>query len=169
MKRKIINKIKTLAQKISQIKRRYSDTNPMILPSIDDEEINRCSRCLTEKSFPPIPQGYAEFLKICGGYAFDGVQLNGTKRVKEKGSSFILNDIAAETFEMYKDYGEEYELGKSLLWFGTDACGDYLTYDDKTGMYQHRSHESKVHVYFECETFEDFFDKKIYELLIDDK
>ena len=162
-------KIKTLAQKISQIKRKYADIEPMFLPPISDEEINMCNRCLTKNSFPPIPQGYAEFLKICGGYAFDGVQLYGTKIVKEKGSSFTLKDIAAVTFEMYKDYGEEYELGKSLLWFGSDACGDYLTYDDKTGMYQHRSHESIVHVYFKCDTFEEFFDEKIYEMLIEDK
>jgi len=139
------------------------------LPPISDEEINMCNRCLTKYSFPPIPQGYAEFLKICGGYAFDGVQLYGAKRVKEKGSSFTLKDIAAVTFEMYKDYGEEYELGKSLLWFGSDACGDYLTYDDKTGMYQHRSHESIVHVYFKCDNFEEFFDEKIYEILIEEK
>jgi len=162
-------KIKTLAQKINQIKRRYANIEPMILPPISDEEINMCNRCLTKYSFPPIPQGYAEFLKICGGYAFDGVQLYGAKRVKEKGSSFTLKDIAAVTFEMYKDYGEEYELGKSLLWFGSDACGDYLTYDDKTGMYQHRSHESIVHVYFKCDTFEEFFDEKIYEMLIEEK
>jgi hypothetical protein len=162
------SKIKTLAQKISRLKKRFADIGAMIVPPTGDEEIERCSIYLTGYDFPPIPQGYAEFLKICGGYAFDGVQLYGTKRVKEKGSSFILKDIAAVTFEMYKDYGEEYELGKSLLWFGSDICGDYLTYDDKSGMYQHRSHESKVHVYFKCDTFEEFFDKKIYEMLIEE-
>jgi hypothetical protein len=158
--------IKTLAQKISQIKRKYADIKPMILPPISDEEIEWCSGCLAGYGFPPIPQGYAEFLKICNGYAFDGVELYGTETAREKGSSYMLKDIAAVTFEMYKDYGEEYELGKSLLWFGSDVCGDYLTYDDKTGMYQHRSHESIVHVYFKCETFEEIFDKKIYEMLI---
>ena len=160
--------IKTLAQKLSQIKKRYRKLEPMILPPIDDEEIMRCSRYLTKNSFPPIPQGYAEFLKICSGYAFDGAELYGTKNVKEKGSSFTLEDITAVTLEMHKDYGEEYELGKSLLWFGRDACGDYLTYDEKTGEYQHRSHESIVHIYFKCDTFEELFDKKIYEMLIEE-
>ena len=155
--------IKSLAQKISRIKKRFADIGAMIVPPIGDEEIEMCSMYLTGYGFPPLPQGYAEFLKICNGYAFDGVELYGTEPTREKGSSYMLKDIASVTFEMYKDYGEEYELSKSLLWFGRDACGDYLTYDDKTGMYQHRSHESKVHVYFECDTFEEFFDEKIYE------
>jgi hypothetical protein len=155
--------IKSLAQKISRIKKRFADIGAMIVPPIGDEEIEMCSMYLTGYGFPPIPQGYAKFLKICNGYAFDGVELYGTEPAREKGSSYMLQDIAAVTFEMYKDYGEEYELGKSLLWFGRDVCGDYLTYDDKTGNYQHRSHESKVHVYFECDTFEEFFDEKIYE------
>ena len=162
-------KIKTLEQKISQIKRKYADIKPMILPPISDEEIEWCNGCLTGYGFPLIPQGYAEFLKICNGYAFDGVELYGTEPAREKGSSYTLKDIAAVTFEMYKYYGEEYELGKSLLWFGKDACGDYLTYDDKTGMYQHRSHEIIEYDLFNCDTFEEFFDKKIYEKQILEK
>jgi hypothetical protein len=161
--------IKSLAQKIIQIKKKYRYLGVMIPPPIGDEEINRCSECLTGYGFPPIPQGYAEFLKICNGYAFDGVELYGTERVKEKGSSYTLRDICGMTFNMHKEYGDEYELCKSLLRFGKDVCGDYLTYDDKTGNYQHRSHESFVHVYFQCDTFEEFFDKKIYELQIEEE
>jgi hypothetical protein len=158
--------IKSLAQKISQIKRRFADLEPWFPPPIGDEEIEMCSRCLTGYGFPPIPQGYAEFLKICNGYAFDGVQLYGTEFAKKRGSSLKLEALSNITFDMCKRYEEEEFLevsGKNLLWFGSDACGDYFTYDNKTGNYQHRSHEIPSYVFFECDTFEEFFDKKIYE------
>jgi hypothetical protein len=140
--------IKSLAQKIGQIKSKFADSEPLIPPPIGDEEIEMCSSYLTGYGFPPIPQGYAEFLKICNGYAFDGVELYGTEFAKEKGSSFILKDLGDITFDMCKEYEEflkEYEeflevSGKNLLWFGKDACGDSFTYDNKTGNYQHRSH-----------------------------
>jgi len=162
-------KIKTLTQKINRIKEEYADLPPMILPPADDEEIKRHSRMLTGYGFPPIPHGYAEFLKVCDGYAFDGVELYGTESVTEEGSTFILHDIGSMTFKMNKRY-EEYceQSNKSLLWLGSDAGGNYYTYDDKTGKYQLRSHESIGEVYFEYGTFEELFDRLIYENQITD-
>ena len=146
--------IKSLAQKISQIKEKYADAKPMILPPIGDEEIKRCSRNLTGYGFPPIPQGYAEFLKICNGYAFDCVELYGTESVTEEGSSFTLQeDIGRETFDRRKYYEEYCERsGSNLLWFGRDVCGNFFTYDDKTGKYQRRAHDAIGHIYSEYDT-----------------
>jgi hypothetical protein len=161
-------KIKTLAEKIRRIKEKYADLPPMFLPPASDEEIKRHSRLLTGYCFPPIPQGYAEFLKICNGYAFDCVELYGTESVEE-GLSFPLQDIGRMTFDMGKYYEEYCERsGTSLLWFGMDVCGDFFTYDDKTGKYQHRAHDEIGYVYFECGTFEEFFDEKIYKQQITD-
>ena len=162
--------ITSLVQKISQIKEKYADAKPMINPPVGDEEIERCSRNLTGHGFPAIPQGYAEFLKICGGYAFDGVELYGTEPVTEEGSSYTLDSLCDMTFDFRKRYEDVCEVsGEGLLCFGSDVCGDYLTYNDKTGKYQHRSHEGLAHVYFECDTFEEFFDKMVYKIEIEEE
>jgi len=151
--------LNSLEQKISRIKEEYADL-PMILPPACDDEVERHSRFLTRNGFPPIPQGYAEFLKICNGYAFNSAELYGTGSVTKEGSSFTLLDIASLTFERNKYY-EEYSglSGKTLLWFGSDIDGDYFTYDDKTCKYQRRSHECLSDVWEEYDTFEELFDK----------
>ena len=157
---KIKMQINSLEQKIRRIKEEYTDLL-IILPPACDDEIERHSRLLTGNGFPPIPQGYAEFLKICNGYAFNCAELYGTGSVTQEGSSFTLLDIASFTIEMNKLYEEYGGLsGKTLLWFGSDVCGDhFITYDDKTGKYQRRSHECLSDVWEEYDTFEELFDK----------
>ncbi|MDR2954754.1 MAG: YrhA family protein [Prevotella sp.] len=126
------------------------------------EDLVLCDLDLAELDFPELPDDYANFLKIHGGFAFNSIELYGTDIVTDPETDFQLIDIVTAT-EDFNDYyiDEGYlDIDYPLLCFGRKN-GDYFTYDPQINKYQVRSHESIGDIWEEYDTFDEFFINEI--------
>lgn len=134
----------------------------MIVEPNTGEDLILCDIDLSDQDFPEIPCEYADFLKICGGFAFDSLELYGTDIVSDPETGFELTDIVSATEDFNEYYVEEgyLEINHPLLCFGR-WNGDYFTYDSQTGKYQVRSHECISDIWDEYDSFIAFFAKEV--------
>ena len=149
-----------IAKLINIIKENYGGA--MVVRPCTAEDLAQCDKDLLELEFPQLPDDYADFLKVCGGYAFDSVELYGTDIVSKPNSDFQLIDVVSATEDFNDRYKDEYlEIEYNLLCFGRQN-GDYFTYDHHIGKYQVRYHDCAcIDVGGEYDSFEDFFVKEV--------
>lgn len=124
-----------------------------------DEDLEICNTELRDSDFPEIPEDYAGFLKVCMGFAFNGVELYGPDNITDRETGFTLMDIIEATEDFNEHYVDEgyIDIDYPLLCFGRQN-GDYFTYDPQTCKYQLRDHEDACNtVWGEYDTFEEFF------------
>lgn len=118
-----------------------------------DEEIAACKEELDEIGSPLLPDDYVQFLKICNGLAWNGIELHGTNRVEDDDSTdYSLDDIVSADMyyrELYGDLGAEY------LYFGR-ADEEYYTFDSANSKYEARDRTGND-IMEEHESFEKFF------------
>jgi len=134
------------------------EVGALLAPAATADELFSCDCDLRENNFPALPDDYANFLKICGGYAFDGVELYGAKEVTDDDCRFTLIDVVSAT-ESFNDYyiDEGYlELDDYVLCIGRKN-GDYIVYDPVERKYQVRDHENISDIWDEYDSFEEFF------------
>ena len=78
---------------------------------------------------PSLPADYIEFLKICNGYAFNGVYFYSTDMVTDPETDFTLDDIVS-----INDYNDYRDLGNKLIVGRSDE--DLYVYDADNQKYE---------------------------------
>jgi len=139
-----------------------NDMCVLLAPAATSDDLFLCDCELSNNDYPVLPNDYANFLKIYGGYAFDSVELYGTDEVTDDEEDFTLLDIVSATIDFNSEYVDEgyLDIDYYLLCFGRQN-GDYFTYDPVTAKYQMRSHECITDIWDEYDTFEDFFTEEV--------
>jgi hypothetical protein len=81
--------------------------------------------------FPPLPQGYADFLRKLNGFAWNGIEFFSTDQVTDPETDYMLNDIVSSN-EMFTTYNADFE---HCVFLG--RCDDDLyVYNTKNGRYE---------------------------------
>ena len=147
---------------IKQLNTLAENGSAMIVRPASAEDLVLCDTDLSDLDYPELPDEYADFLKICGGFAFNSAELYGTDIVTNTETNFQLIDIvtATDDFNDYYVDGGYLDLDYPLLCFG-QWNGDYFTYDPQTGKYQVRSHECIGNIWDEYDSFIEFFMKEV--------
>lgn len=127
-------------------------------PSATAAQIRDCNLALEREGFPPLPDDFSEFLRKVNGFAYNSVEVFGTKAAPFPGESFVLSTVVRGSKAFRSDYGEI--VGRDLLCIGRED-GDYYTYEPGSGKYQVRSHECIHDIWHEYERFEELFLKGI--------
>nr|AXS01238.1 hypothetical protein [uncultured bacterium] len=138
----------------------------MVLPPASADSLLRCDIELERLWLPELPMGYINFLKICNGYAFDGVELYGTSTADspDPESNYKLRDIVWETCNFREDYGDDDETENYPLLCIGQRNGDRIIYDSESQTYQLRDHETAfTDVLEESDNFNDFFDEVVVQ------
>jgi len=138
------------------------DGRLMIPRPATPKDINLCNANLDDSGLPELPKDYIKFLKIWGGYAYDGIEFYGTDHVYDPEDDYALIDIvtATDDFNDYYVYSDEPWLEDAELCIGRQN-GDYFTYNPETKKYQVRSHECITDIWDEYDTFEELFMKEV--------
>ncbi len=101
----------------------------MIVRPADTKDLAICQKELSEYSMPSLPADYIEFLKICNGYAFNGVYFYSTDMVTDPETDFTLDDIVS-----INDYNDYRDLGNKLIVGRSDE--DLYVYDADNQKYE---------------------------------
>ena len=67
----------------------------MIVRPATAEDIEWANNELKKSNLPSIPNDYADFLRHCNGFAFNGVELYGTDNITDNVTNFQLIDIVS--------------------------------------------------------------------------
>ncbi len=145
---------------VAMLDRLNGESGAMVARPASAEDLVFCDTDLIALDFPELPGEYIDFLKICGGLAFDSMELYGTDIVTDSETDFQLIDIVTATEDFNDYYVDGGSLDDPLLCFGR-WNGDYFTYDPQTAKYQVRSHECISDIWNEYDTFEEFFRKEV--------
>lgn len=127
----------------------------MIVRPATAEDIKWANNELENSGLPSIPTGYADFLKHCNGFAFNGVELYGTDIVTDPETNFQLIDIVSFSEQQLEVFNER------LLFFGR-VDDDIFTFNPGTGNYETRDITS-FEKWSEYSHFEEFLEKEISE------
>ena len=84
------------------------DDGAMIVRPASREDLQLCQKDMAEMEFPPIPQGYADFLGKLNGFAWNGIMFFSTDQVTDTETGFMLNDIVSAN-EMFVEHNEGFE------------------------------------------------------------
>jgi len=141
------------------------DCYPMIPRPDTSKDIKMCNANLKELALPELPKDYIKFLKIWGGYAYDGIELYGTDHVYDPEEDYALIDIVTATEDFNDYYVDSVEpwLEDAELCIGRQN-GDYFTYNPEMQKYLVRSHECITDIWDEYDTFEELFINEILGL-----
>ncbi len=125
----------------------------MIVRPVTPEDIEWTNKELEKLDLPPIPDDYANFLKHCNGFAFNGVELYGTDIVTDTETDFQLIDIISFSEDKREHFNDQ------LLYFGR-VDDDIFTFNPGTGRYETRDITS-FEVWNEYNNFNEFLEKEI--------
>jgi TPR repeat protein len=118
---------------------KQSDNSAWVCRPAAEEDIALCKKNLEELALEPLPPGYADFLKICNGFAWNGVEFWGTAQVSdEKDSSYSLTDLVAMNDDLDGRYSENLEA--EVFYLGR-ADEDIYVYTTGGKRYEVRSME----------------------------
>jgi TPR repeat protein len=133
-----------------------NDDSAWVCRPATDEDIAQCKRDLAELALEPLPPAYAEFLKTCNGFAWNGVEFWGTDQAGEEGDdSYRLMDIVAMNDDLDERYSANLET--ELFYLGR-ADEDIYVYATEAKRYEARSMEEACsEVYESFETFAELF------------
>lgn len=123
-----------------------------IAPPASEEDLEQCRKILVMKGFPPIPQEYLDFLRICNGFVY-GVHFFGTKPVPDTDPEHT--DIRDDLITANEDFAEYYGNMAHCLLIGDEFNHKYV-YDTKTGLY--RAWDTNAGLWDDYESFENMFD-----------
>jgi hypothetical protein len=146
---------KTMAKAMQILEDNYG-SSAMIPRPATKGDITRCNKDLTDLGLELLPEDYVAFLKVCNGFAWNGVELYGTYQVSDPASSagYILMDIVTMS-----DYGDDryYDSIKTeCLYFGR-ADEDVYTWNAATKKYEVRDLSCISDVMEEYDTMVEFF------------
>ena len=98
--------LRPLKMKIEEVIQNI-DNNAIVNPPVTNGEISNCNNKLKENDIPQLPDSFIDFLRICNGMEFNGMQIFGTTN----------NDIINFTMQnrLYKKGDEEID---NLIFFG---------------------------------------------------
>ncbi len=123
------------------------DAGAFIAKSCMQEDITACNEKLISLGHPPLPEDYAAFLRIVGGFAWNGHEFFGPKQARDAESSYTLQDIAR-----YNE-GLSFAFDEGILAIGT-FDDDVYVYDANQHVYQALDRTT----WFEIETYASFAD-----------
>ena len=127
------------------------DHGAMIVRPATAKDLKQCQKDMKEMSFPPIPQGYCDFLSMLNGFAWNGIEFFSTDQVTDPETNYMLNDIVSAN-EQFIEYNESLthclQLGRSDM--------DIFVYNTENGRYEVLDHEARD-VMEDFETFEEMF------------
>jgi len=145
------------------------DYDAMIPRPATEEELEHCNDDLAEIALELIPDGYAEFLKMNNGFAWNGIEFYSTLQVTDPEENYTLMDLLI----MNNDFSDAYELDEYFLMGRADD--DYYTYNTETKKYEILEMSSRD-VMEEFDTFEELFADavggraaSVYELMQEDQ
>ena len=107
------------------------DEGAMIVRPASQEDLELCQKDMKEMEFPPIPQGYADFLHKLNGFAWNGIEFYSTDQVTDTDTNYMLNDIVSAN-EMFNEYNEGFE---HCVFLGR-ADDDLYVYNTQNGRYE---------------------------------
>ena len=126
----------------------------MIVRPASAKDLKLCQKDMAEMEFPPIPQGYADFLAKLNGFAWNGIEFYSTDQVTDPETDFTLNDIVSANEDFGKVNEEFLEVKNYVLLGRTDE--DLFVYNTTNGRYEVLDMTGRD-VMEEYETFEVMF------------
>ncbi len=144
--------LRPLKMKIEEVIQNI-DNNAIVNPPVTNGEISNCNNKLKENDIPQLPDSFIDFLRICNGMEFNGMQIFGTTN----------NDIINFTMQnrLYKKGDEEID---NLIFFGR-IDDDLYTYNFRTKRYEARDING-LDIWDQYHTFDDFFSKEMMKWLL---
>lgn len=142
-----------MKDKLEKILAQLDDCAMVVRPA-SDEDIKECQEDLINNDLPFMPQDYTDFLKVCNGLAFNGMEIFGTDIVTNEEHYYQLIDIVS--------FNEDRQV-EDLLVFGR-IDDDLYCYNSKTKKYEVRD-LSSMDVWDEYVDFEDFFNCEMMKWL----
>jgi hypothetical protein len=146
--------------KILQYLQEHYNGSAMIPRSATEAEITQCNTDLTDIGLESLPEDYAAFLKVCNGFAWNGIELYGTYQVSDPASSagYTLMDIVTMSDDGDERYYDRIET--ACLYFGR-ADEDVYTWNSVTKKYEVRDISCISDVMVEYGTIVDFFVQEV--------
>jgi hypothetical protein len=133
-----------------------ADMGAWVCRPATDEDIAECKKNLDELGLEPLPPHYEAFLKICNGFAWNGMEFWSTDQVSGDGdASYRLMDLVTMNDDLDDRYSENLE---SEVFYLGRADDDIYTYNTDTQKYEIRSMEEACsESYGEYDTFAELF------------
>jgi hypothetical protein len=133
-----------------------ADSSAWVCRPATDEDIAACKKGLKELSLEELPPHYEAFLKICNGFAWNGVEFWSTDKVTEKGDdSYSLIDLITMNDDLDDRYSEN--IASEVFFLGR-ADDDIYVYNTDTEKYEVRSMEEACsEAYKEFDSFAELF------------
>lgn len=116
------------------------DDAALIVESATSGELAQCQKDLAEAEFPTMPDGFVDFLHLCNGFAWNGVEFFSTYEIEvepdedeadDDDDPYVLPDIVTANEDFVDDYDE---LPGKLLIGRSDE--EFYLYDFESGLYQ---------------------------------
>jgi hypothetical protein len=130
----------------------------MIVRPATAEDIEWANNELKKSNLPSIPNDYADFLRHCNGFAFNGVELYGTDNITDNVTNFQLIDIVSFSEQQSEFYNDQ------QLYFGR-VDDDIFTFNPAVAKYETRD-ISSFEIWDQYDSFEMFLDKEISTKLV---
>jgi hypothetical protein len=103
----------------------------MIVRPATVKDLKLCQKDMADTGFPPIPQGYTDFLSNLNGFAWNGIEFFSTDQVTDPETDYMLNDIVSAN-EGFAEYNEGLE---HCVYLGR-ADDDLYVFNTKNGRYE---------------------------------
>lgn len=130
----------------------------MIVRPATVEDIEWANNELKKSNLPSIPNDYADFLRHCNGFAFNGVEMYGTDNITDNVTNFQLIDIVSFSEQQSEFYNDQ------QLYFGR-VDDDIFTFNPAVAKYETRD-ISSFEIWDQYNSFEMFLDKEISTKLV---
>jgi hypothetical protein len=121
---------------------------------------------MANMEFPPLPQGYCEFLSKLNGFAWNGMEFYSTDQVTdpETDTDYILKDIVSANIRFFERNDVEiYTTLKGCILLG-DGGEDLYVYNTKNGKYEVLDFSGRD-VMVEYDTFEALFYGEVWQAI----
>jgi hypothetical protein len=110
------------------------DIGAMIPRPASKKDLRLCQKDMTELKFPPIPQGYADFLSKLNGFAWNGIEFFSTDQILDNATNYMLNDIVSAN-EDFALQNEDFLNVSDYVCLGR-ADEDLFVYNTKNAKYE---------------------------------
>ena len=110
------------------------DEGAMIFRPASAEDLKICQKDMAEMEFPPIPQGYADFLSKLNGFAWNGIEFFSTDQVTDPETDYMLNDIVSAN-EDFAEFNEDFLDVENYVYLGRSDM-DLYVYNVTNGNYE---------------------------------
>ena len=110
------------------------DHGAMIVRPATAKDLKQCQKEMKEMSFPPIPQGYCDFLSMLNGFAWNGIEFFSTDQVTDPETNFMLNDIVSAN-EHFVEVNDDFLSASDYVLLGRSDMDIYV-YNTKNGRYE---------------------------------